>query len=96
MKSLLFYSKGKSSINYVWPPNTFFFTNVTSNYTFYNIHLSTRSHKEYSDYYFLIYLIFCKNQSDCLFGGSLNKYFWSSVSEHSTAVGQIKQQEGGG
>lgn len=44
-KSLLFFLQRESFINYVWSPNTFFFTNVTNNYTFWNINLSIQIHK---------------------------------------------------
>lgn len=45
-KSLLFFLQRESFINYVWSPNTFFFTNVTNNYTFWNINLSIQIHKD--------------------------------------------------
>lgn len=91
MKSLLFFPKRESFINYVGSPNTFFFTNVTSNYTFWNINLSIQSHKDWSNS-FLNLSNHCEKQSDWLFGGSRGRYFRNALSEQRTAMGWTEDQ----
>lgn len=56
---LLFFPQRESFINYMWSPNTFFFTNVTGNYTFWNINLSRLIKMD--QIIFLIYLIIVKS-----------------------------------
>lgn len=90
-KPLLFFSQRESFINDVWSPNTFFFTNVTGNYTFWNINLSIQTYKDRSNYFFNLSNHYEK-QLDWLFGGSYNRYFWSTISEHSTAMGQVERR----
>lgn len=89
MKSLLFFPKRESFINYVWSPNTFFFTNVTSSHTFWNINLSIQTHKDWPNYFFNL-SNHCEKQSDWLFGESCNRNVWSTIFEHSIAMGQIE------
>lgn len=93
MKSVLFFPKRESFINYVWSPNTFFFTNVTSNYTFWNINLSIQTHKVWSNY-FSTYLIVVKSSQTGYLKGPVIGTFGVLFLSIALLWGRSKHKEG--